>query len=1199
MKNKTKIHKTKRHIIKTHKTKTHTTKRHKTKTHKTKTHKTKRHIIKTHKTKTHKTKTQNDDKYDKTTKNVIIETIYEKYTNYIQEIINNDKTLWNFKSNELYTHILEHLPKFIGYQYFSEIKKNFYKFYINNKKFLIKLCNTNDMYGKPNQMEFNNFTKCSSTNLRYILHSLLILTFMKKNNLKFVDIIEIGGGYGGLSFYINNISRLFNIKIKSYCIFDLPNISLLQKSYLKALNASTNMNFYQINNYKNLQKNSFLISNYAFSEIQSKLQYEYTQKILNKYIAYGFLVWNFIPIYEFINNKIIVSEIEYPDTSGDKHNFYVTCIPKPDSNIINNQLDNIIINKNINKNIIKDISNIGKNKTIRIITSDDTEDYKNDINVYLDIFMKLGFKTYIHILKRDKLNKINIKYDINPFYDINLFIDKILPLNDYYNKQYFSFFKKIFPSSINIFAANMNTFINYKQLYYIDIVLCSTKICYNFINFIKKENKYKFNAYYTNFTTIIPKHLLNIKSNDTFNDKLESIAQLEYMKNLESNDKHIKIHKFASIINPLDKEITFIHIADNQKYKNTSILIHCWLKYKNIIMNIQYFLLNVYPELHIICNGICFTTVLLEIKKLYEYDLLTKYKFETIKINSNNNPNNPNNLNNHTNTVLKYNNLYLYLDLTPNDIKYKELIKKANVSIYPSKNENYPHNINMSRYFNTFVITMNYQPMNELIIDKDIIDNSENESDNGRDNELKKNINGYLLKNVKYIKTNKKQVTNYIHQDLSPDIEELKDSILWCIKNMFENANENNNELTNSQIKNKNYILSNKVSRQQFENDKKDFENNMVNIVKNNIINIIKNNNKNLLEFKKNNIINNNFNTLPTIFKQHSYKFYPENEDDNYCKYINIRGILKSCDIHSLNPISSIHDLIGYDFDFINSKNNSMVYSIYICNTAIPKFAEKLKNDKIFQNINYRFIVVSGDSDDTCPDDLFDNEHDFKQFIENNKIIHWYAQNCVRINHNKLSQIPIGLGYHHLYNEDIEEESRKIVSPIKQEAVLNSIIQKSKTNNSPFWKRELKCYINFNFERNYMRSRFGYDRYEAIKKIPENLSFSEKGEVDRTTSWNNQSQYSFVVSPFGNGYECHRTWEALVLGCIPIVKTSGIDSLYEDLPVLIVNDWIDITSELLLSVIEDFKKKHEKGQFNYNKLTLKYWMDKINSHKII
>ena len=88
------------------------------------------------------------------------------------------------------------------------------------------------------------------------------------------------------------------------------------------------MNFYQINNYKNLKKNSFLIANYSYSEISMDLQKEYTQKILNQYIAYGFLVWNFIPIYEFIDNKIILSNLEYPDTSGNKTNFYVTFIPK-------------------------------------------------------------------------------------------------------------------------------------------------------------------------------------------------------------------------------------------------------------------------------------------------------------------------------------------------------------------------------------------------------------------------------------------------------------------------------------------------------------------------------------------------------------------------------------------------------------------------------------------------------------------------------------------------------------------------------------------------------------------------------------------------------------------------------------------------------------------------------------------------------
>ena len=353
-----------------------------------------------------------------------------------------------------------------------------------------------------------------------------------------------------------------------------------------------------------------------------------------------------------------------------------------------------------------------------------------------------------------------------------------------------------------------------------------------------------------------------------------------------------------------------------------------------------------------------------------------------------------------------------------------------------------------------------------------------------------------------------------------------------------------------------------------------------------------------------------NFNTLSTIFTKPNYKFYPENEEDNHCKYINIRGLLKSCDIYSLTPVSSIHDLIGYDFDFTKKQDNNnqkpIIYTIYICNSAIAKFADKLKNVKAFRNLNCKFIVVSGDSDDTCPDDLFsmygnsDTQQEFREFIENDKIIHWFSQNCIQSPHRKLSQLPIGLAYHHLHNEEIENEAKKIVSPMKQEALLDSIIynQQSKKMNMPFWKRVLKCYINFNFENNYMRSRFGYDRYEAITKIPKNLTFSEKEEVPRTVSWHTQAKFAFVVSPFGNGYDCHRTWEALVLGCIPIVKTSGIDNLYEDLPVLIIQDWSDITEKLLMSTLEDFKKKHEKGKFNYDKLTLNYWMNKINSHKI-
>ena len=53
------------------------------------------------------------------------------------------------------------------------------------------------------------------------------------------------------------------------------------------------------------------------------------------------------------------------------------------------------------------------------------------------------------------------------------------------------------------------------------------------------------------------------------------------------------------------------------------------------------------------------------------------------------------------------------------------------------------------------------------------------------------------------------------------------------------------------------------------------------------------------------------------------------------------------------------------------------------------------------------------------------------------------------------------------------------------------------------------------------------------------------------------------------------------------------EEIYEDLPVLIVDNWSDITKDLLSNTIEKFKNKI----FKYEKLTLKYWVDKIYNYK--
>jgi hypothetical protein len=81
------------------------------------------------------------------------------------------------------------------------------------------------------------------------------------------------------------------------------------------------------------------------------------------------------------------------------------------------------------------------------------------------------------------------------------------------------------------------------------------------------------------------------------------------------------------------------------------------------------------------------------------------------------------------------------------------------------------------------------------------------------------------------------------------------------------------------------------------------------------------------------------------------------------------------------------------------------------------------------------------------------------------------------------------------------------------------------------------------------------------------------------------TKYKYVISPMGQGMDCHRTWEAIILGCIPIVKTSPLDTLFNGLPILIVKNWSDITQDLLDSYTPDYS--------NIDKITFEYWKNKL------
>ncbi len=62
----------------------------------------------------------------------------------------------------------------------------------------------------------------------------------------------------------------------------------------------------------------------------------------------------------------------------------------------------------------------------------------------------------------------------------------------------------------------------------------------------------------------------------------------------------------------------------------------------------------------------------------------------------------------------------------------------------------------------------------------------------------------------------------------------------------------------------------------------------------------------------------------------------------------------------------------------------------------------------------------------------------------------------------------------------------------------------------------------------------------------------------------NLSKYKFVISPEGNGIDCHRHYESLMAGCIPIIEEhAGIREKYAGCPVLYTKDYSEITPDYL------------------------------------
>lgn len=205
-----------------------------------------------------------------------------------------------------------------------------------------------------------------------------------------------------------------------------------------------------------------------------------------------------------------------------------------------------------------------------------------------------------------------------------------------------------------------------------------------------------------------------------------------------------------------------------------------------------------------------------------------------------------------------------------------------------------------------------------------------------------------------------------------------------------------------------------------------------------------------------------------------------------------------------------------------------------------------VKTDKIIDFFNsvkglpYRYIIITHNSDHNITEEVYQQ----KPY----NVVLWYAQNCL-VNKPDIIPIPIGI-------------ERPQVGSCGDQEILNKYRDSVK---------DILCYCAISPSTNPSERNFNRNK-SFITNDFERVSFENHTKK--------LSRSYFCISPPGNGHDCHRTWEALSLNTIPIVKRSVASEYFsKSATMLLVDSFNDITEDLLMGKIGEFK--NEGAHFSY------------------
>jgi hypothetical protein len=217
--------------------------------------------------------------------------------------------------------------------------------------------------------------------------------------------------------------------------------------------------------------------------------------------------------------------------------------------------------------------------------------------------------------------------------------------------------------------------------------------------------------------------------------------------------------------------------------------------------------------------------------------------------------------------------------------------------------------------------------------------------------------------------------------------------------------------------------------------------------------------------------------------------------------------------------------------------------------------------EELHPTIKHPYIMV------THGEHLDEMKEEYFTYLDDPKVIAWFGIHPCPQTHPKFHPIPIGV---------VQEPDN-----YSEREYLNEYFRYLRTHA----KKKHLVFMNFAFN-NAKEDRL------IVRDLFKNRSYCKRGKrVGFHYYLAEMAECTFTLSPIGMGPDCYRTWEALYVGSIPIVKTCHLDPFYEGLPVLIVDDWNQINEEFLQ---REYKRITSK-KYSMERLYMPYWLNQIDA----